>query len=103
MNRKAGFAVIAAVILAVSALAVASLASGAGAEGDKAKDVIMIRCATDATTFTVTAYQGSANTPARRADNCPEVLGQLLRKGYEIGDVGYSRVDSNFVVFTMLH
>jgi hypothetical protein len=102
MSRSAGFALIAGLIFAALALTFFSLPPGAETESDPVDRVIMIRCATDASTFPVTAYQGSANTPAKRADNCPEVLAHLLQGGYEIANVGYSQVDTNFVVYTLL-
>lgn len=102
MNKNAGLTLIAVLIFAALALTFFSLPPSAETESDPVDQVIMIRCTTDASTFPVTAYQGSANTPAKRADNCPEVLAHLLRGGYEIANVGYSQVDANFVVYTLL-
>jgi len=66
-------------------------------------DVIMMRCATDAPPFRVTAFGGSTQAPGKKSDACPEELSLLLRDGLAIRDVGHSDVDQKYVVFTLTH
>lgn len=63
-------------------------------------DVIMFKCKTDGE-FGISAFQGSANAPAKRSSNCPETLSLLMKDGFAIRDIGLS-TDADLVVFTVV-
>jgi hypothetical protein len=96
--------IVAAGALLGSMFGMSVLLGGAAAQTPKAagqSEVVMIRCSTTTSDFSVSAYRGSSGAPGKRGENCPEVLSQLLRDGYAISDVGHYDKDSDYVVFLL--
>jgi hypothetical protein len=65
-------------------------------------DVIMMRCATDGSKFVVTAFDGSAQAPGKKSDNCPEQLSLLFREGFVARDFRHSDIEKKYLVVTLV-
>lgn len=106
MRRRASVVLAAVVAAGVVALTSAAFSRNAIAEQEKpttrGKDVILVRCSTGGMNFTTTAYQGSAATPSRRSESCPETLSILLKDGFSIFHVAHSDIDADYLVYTLL-
>jgi len=64
-------------------------------------EVVMVRCTTNSSDFSVSAYRGSSGAPGKRGETCPEVLSQLLKDGFVVTDVGHYDRDSDYAVFLL--
>ena len=89
-----------AVLIALSARASRpSAAETAKEPAQQGSDIVMLRCATTGD-FSVLAYKGSTQAPAKRAASCPEQIALLAKDGFATVDVGYSN-DAEIVVYTL--
>lgn len=64
-------------------------------------EVVMVRCTTNTSDFSVSAYRGSSGAPGKRGETCPEVLSQLLKDGFVITNIGHYDTNSDYAVFLL--
>ncbi len=109
MNRSVRIALV-SMLGVVSLLAVVAtqsqspLAGDDGPQAGRTKgDVVMIRCTVSGSDPSLSAYQGSAGTPAKKTGGCVDNLSLLLKDGFEVRDVGhYDEEKSSFVLYTLI-
>ena len=109
MTRGAGFALAACVlVVGIGVATLVSSSSTASAQplppGPPPKgDVVLIGCVGGGADFKLTAYQGSAGTPAKKSGSCAENLSVLMKEGFALRDIGQNQADkSGLVVFTLV-
>jgi len=89
------------VLVGVAILAVTALHPVSGREARRKNEVIMMRCEPGPDGFQVTTYSHSMSAPARKGDNCPEVLSLLNRDGFEVLNVSRFDMDEDYLVYTL--
>jgi hypothetical protein len=95
----AGMFLLGAVVM--GALSIVWLPNSVAQEPLAQVDVVMMRCATGSD-FSVKAYEGSTNAPAKKTGKCPETVSQLMREGFSIESVGYFDDTDKFIAYTLI-
>lgn len=109
MSRMVGFALAGGVLaLGIGAAALVSSSSSAIAQPHPAGpppkgDVVLLGCSGGGSEFKLTAYQGSAGTPAKKSGSCAENLSVLIKEGFVVRDIGQNDAEKiGLVVFTLV-
>ncbi len=91
---------VAAAILVLATLAWAKLDTSWANPAVK-HDLIIMRCDVKSSGFAITSYSASTSAPAKKTDNCAEMLSNLHRDGFAVVEIGYFDVEGGYMVYTL--
>ena len=107
MKKGSIYVLLATLIIAAAAAGIGALLltgvtpESQAAPGHTGSDVIMMRCSTTSSGFTVKAFQRSTSSPDKTSDNCAEALSKIMDSGFSIRDTGYNQ-DGEFMIITLV-
>ena len=67
---------------------------------DEKGDIVLLSCGRGATSFRMTAYQGSTSAPAKKTDNCAQTLSDLAKEGFVIYHIARNE-EADMMVYTL--